>query len=86
MHTLMHMYAHVHRAFEATHHPGEARADSDRVEVHVRAGCGHRGDRAYLGVAAIVAVHKEHALVGALLLLVGAMQCRAVVALIKSIL
>ena len=66
MHTLTHMHVHVHRAFEATHHPGEARADGDRVEVHVRAGRGHRGDRAYLGVAAVVAVHKEHGELAAL--------------------
>ena len=56
----MYMHVHVHRAFEATHHPSEARADGDRVEVHVRAGRGHRGDRAHLGVAAVVSVHKEH--------------------------
>ena len=61
---------HMHRAFEPTHHPGEARADGDRVEVHatatMRAGRRHRGDRAYLSVAAVVAVHEEHGELAAL--------------------
>jgi len=66
--TCTHM--HMHRAFEPTHHPGEARADGDRVEVHatatMRAGRRHRGDRAYLSVAAVVAVHEEHGKLAAL--------------------
>ena len=65
----MHMHMHMHRAREAAHHAGEAGADGECVVVHaaaLRVGCGHRGDRAYLGVATVVAVHEEHGELAAL--------------------